>query len=220
MLEKLKANSFPVLLATAIILVSAGATPGEAQTRRDSVEIEPFGGWMFGGKLPNGSTSAFDESVDVDDHATWGLRVGYMATDVFGFEMAYLQDRTSVVSRGGLFEPNERLADLDLDMLEATMLFHMGHRRFRPFFAVGLGATRLDLGGDSDRSDTRFQGSLGGGFKVYFAPQVGFRFDVRQHWTVLDSNRDRDDENCRRCNDNNNDSLGTTEVSAGILFAF
>jgi len=197
-------------LFVAILLSVAFSIPAFAQTRAESVEVTPFASYVFGGTLDKETNHVFDRDVDVDDHAAWGLRVGYDATDVFAFEVAYLRDRTEVVDAGGLFEPDHRLADIDVDILEAAALFHLGGPRFFPFFEVGLGATRLELGDGS--SDTRPQASIGGGLKLVFSDRVGFRLDARHHWTYLDHEND-----CRRCNDH---SLGLTEVSAGLVFAF
>jgi hypothetical protein len=204
---------FPIFLAlVGIVFFAATAS---AQIRKDTVEISPYGAYVFGGTLQKGATNLFDEDVDVDDHSAWGLRIGYNVTSRFGIEASYLHEETRLVSRGGLFEPNTALVDMDVDMLEGTMLFHMGSRRFRPFFSMGFGATRLDLHDGDFSSDTRARFSLGGGFKLWFAPNAGMRMDVKRHWTAIDT----DSDNCRHCDDEN-DVLGQTEVSAGVIFAF
>ena len=77
-----------------------------------------------------------------------------------------------------------------------------------------MGVTRLALQGDQGGDENRFEFSLGAGFKLHFTPQVGLRVDVKRHWTALDEDRD-----CDHCHDDGS-SLGTTQVSAGLLFAF
>ena len=79
---------------------------------------------MFGGELGEGTGTRPVGNADVDDHECYGLRVGYMATDRVGVEVGYLHDDTRLVAQGGLFEPDQGLGGLDLDILEGSVLFH------------------------------------------------------------------------------------------------
>lgn len=213
---RIRSTVLPLVAA----LVLFAASPADAQTRRDSIELSPYAGYIFGGELDAGS-SGFPQSTDVDDDGGFGLRLGYNVNDVFGIELSYLHENTELISEGDLFEPDRHLADMDIDMLEGAMLFHMGNNRIRPFFSMGLGMTRMELDREGTTSDTRLRSSLGGGLKLYFARQFGFRFDVKSHFTWVDGGdggcydtRDHYDD----CGDG--DVLMQTEVSAGFVFAF
>src|SRR5260221_13154011 len=48
-----------------------------AQVRGGTVEINPFAGYLFGGRFPAGSLAIFDTKVDVNDHATYGGGLGW-----------------------------------------------------------------------------------------------------------------------------------------------
>ena len=95
----------------------AAASAGIAQDRT-TVEINPFGGYLFGGKFARGSTSLFTSDVDVDDHATYGGRLGFLITRSFELELQYSRTETAFVTRDGgdLFGPgHQRLGDLNID---------------------------------------------------------------------------------------------------------
>ena len=201
------ASAFFPLGVLALLFVASA--PAAAQPLRDSFEISPYGGWVFGGEL-----SGIDDSVDVDDHLASGVRLGFNMGDHFGLEVGYLHERADLILEGGLDDHDEKVGKIDLDTLDASMLFHVGEGRIRPYFVLGAGATRVDLGGaDDDRAHV----SIGGGLKAFVAPVFGFRFEARRRWTLLRDTED-DDDHCRRsCSD---DALGQTEVTGGLIFAF
>jgi hypothetical protein len=109
---------------------------------------------------------------------------------------------------------------LDMTTAEANMEVSFGHSRFVPFLAGGIGAMRLDptlnvapAGGLA--ADTRFVGDFGGGFKLFFTPQVALRFDWRGHSVNIDNQRD-----CswwRSCSYDRS-WLTFTEVGLGLTF--
>lgn len=215
----------PILFLVAAALAAAAS----AQVREGTVEISPFAGYLFGGEFARGTTSAFDFRVDVDDDATYGLRLGYNITENFQIEAQASHTETGFVTDDDeLFgDDGEDLGDLSIDYFMGYMTFNFGHRRAVPYVTVGAGAARLDpdIPGSNARRDTRFTGSLGVGLKAFVNPHFGFRFDGRGYATSL-GDRDRDDRFF--CDDNDffddcdddREWLTNGEISFGLLFAF
>src|SRR5260221_1296666 len=71
-----------------------------AQVRGGTVEINPFAGYLFGGRFPAGSLSLFDTKVDVDDHATYGGRPGWNVTSKVGLGGQVFRKETAFVTPG------------------------------------------------------------------------------------------------------------------------
>jgi opacity protein-like surface antigen len=212
-----------------LIAAATAAAAASAQVREGTVEISPFAGYLFGGEFARGTTSAFDSRVDVDDEATYGIRLGYNITDNFEIEAQASHTETAFVTDDDeLFgDEGDDLGDLDIDYFLGYMTFNFGHRRAVPYVTVGAGVARLDpdIPFSDARQDTRFTGSLGVGVKAFVNPHFGLRFDGRGYATSL-GDRDRDDrffcddddffDDC----DNDREWLTNGEISFGLLFAF
>jgi outer membrane beta-barrel protein len=215
---------FRVLILTFLAIGASAVT--FAQVREGTVEISPFAGYLFGGEFARGTTSVFDFTVEADDDATYGLRVGYNVTENFQVEFqASRTDTEFVTDNDELFDSNEQnFGDLTIDYFMGYGTFNFGHRRAVPYITLGAGAARLDpdIPGTRARRDTRFTGSLGIGLKAFVNPHFGFRFDGRGYATSLG---DRDDDRFG-CDDrflgdcDNREWLTNGEISAGLLFAF
>lgn len=210
-----------ILFATSIAVMAG------AQVREGTVEVSPFAGYLFGGEFARGTTSLFDARVNVDDDATYGLRVGYNVTDNFQMEFQGSRTDTRFVSNNDeLFgSGGDNLGDLRIDYLLGYGTFNFGHRRAVPYVTVGAGVARLDpdVPGRSARRDTRFTASLGVGVKTFVTPHFGFRFDGRGYATDLPNRDDRFgcDDFFHDCNNNDNrDWLTNGELSGGLIFAF
>ena len=203
-----------------------------AQIRSGTVEINPFAGYLFGGRFAQGTLAIFDTKVDVDNHTTFGGRLGWNVTSKWEIEAQVSRTETAFVTPGSrkLFgDSGRRLGDLRIDYLLGYGTFNFGHGRAVPYFTLGMGAARLEADmcrgvvtpcANPDR-DTRFTASAGVGLKAFMTPHFGLRFDGRYYGTLLrDSERDRD-RRCvdRRC-DNRTDWLGNGDVTGGLIFAF
>lgn len=207
-----------VLLALAPFLAPRSA---EAQIRANTVEISPFFGRLFGGEFARGSNSLFSERVDVDDANTYGVRLGYNATEMFEFEVQGSRTDTHFVSHdtGDVFgSGGTRLGDLRVDYLLGYGTFNFGHRRVLPYVTIGAGVGRLQPSNTATAShdSTRFTGSLGVGLKIFANPHIGFRIDGRGYSTYL--NRDDTCGHFDRCDDRH--YLTNGEVSGGLIFSF
>jgi outer membrane beta-barrel protein len=210
-----------------ILAAAATAAAASAQVREGTVEISPFAGYLFGGEFARGTTSLFNVKVDVDDDATYGLRIGYNLTENFQMEFQASRTDTQFVSNNDeLFGPgDENLGDLRIDYLMGYGTFNFGHRRAVPYVTLGAGVARLDpdVPGRSARRDTRFTASLGVGLKAFFNPHFGLRFDGRGYATSLPDRNDGRfgcDDFFRDCNNDHRDWLTNGELSGGLIFAF
>jgi hypothetical protein len=153
------------------------------------VELNPFAGYLFGGRIVSGSTVIFPEDVNVDDHLTYGGRLGLNLTSLFEIEFHYSRIETSFVTpNDGIFGPGRQtLGDLTLQYFLGYLTFNFGHGRVVPYFTMGAGAANLNpnVPDTQTSSETRFTASAGGGVKFFFTPHFGLRFDGRAYTTSL-----------------------------------
>jgi hypothetical protein len=206
-------------LAAAALLLAASSVLG--QVREGTVEIEPFAGYLWGGHFARGTTAIFSSSVDVEDHFTFGGRIGYNVTSLFEIEGLFERTETHF-STGSTSSPvfggstDQRLGGLDIDYWMGYATFNFGHRRVVPYVSFGMGAARLDpdVPGSNASSDTRYTTSAATGVKVFFNPHFGMRFDGRYFGTLL-NDRDR----CSGCSHRTN-WLSNGTATGGMLFAF
>ena len=84
-----------------------------AQVRSGTVEISPFAGYLFGGRFERGTLAIFDSRVDVDDHATYGARLGWNLTGNVELEAQVSRTETAFVTPGSrqLFGTSGRCND-------------------------------------------------------------------------------------------------------------
>lgn len=210
-----------------LVLVLALSAPAAfAQGVAGSVELTPTVGYWFGDTLARGSISNVDFDMTIDDAPSYGVRAAYRFTDNWAIEGFLTKSRADLVTgHKELFADRSTIGHIDLTTAELSMEVGFGHSRFVPFLAGGVGAQRLaptltitDPRFSNPSSDTRFVGNFGGGFKLFFTPQVALRFDWRGH-SVNVGSRDR---NCDWWNDcsHANDWLNYSEVALGLQFAF
>jgi opacity protein-like surface antigen len=205
-----------------------------AQVRSGTVEISPFAGYLFGGRFERGTLAIFDSRVDVDDHATYGARLGWNVTRNVELEAQVSRTETAFVTPGSheLFGTSgRRLGDLTIDYLLGYGTFNFGHGRTVPYVTLGMGAARFDADVCRDvvtipespcvnpDRDTRFTASAGAGVKIFATRHFGFRFDGRYYGTLLHDARGSSCDRFR-CRDDNRNWLSNGDVTGGLLFAF
>ncbi len=207
----------------ALCCLLASAAVASAQIRGGTVEINPFAGYLFGGQFDRGSTDLFPYRVEVDDHATYGGRLGLNLTSLFEIEFQYSRTDTAFITpnRGGVFGHGpQELGDLRIDYYMGYITFNFGHSRVVPYFTAGAGAAHLDPRVPDVRTDadTRFTGSLGGGVKVFLTPHFGLRLDGRAYSTSLGRDSRVYCDGSGACTDRT--WLTNGEATGGILIAF
>jgi opacity protein-like surface antigen len=197
-----------------------GATAAFGQIRQGTFEIEPFAGYLWGGRFDIGSTAIFPFTVHAEDHSTFGGRVGYNITNLFEVEALYQRTETNFITdsdSGPIFGggSEQRLGKLDIDYWMGYATFNFGRGRAVPYVSFGMGAAYLnpDVPGTVAESDTRYTTSAAGGLKVFFTPHFAMRVDGRYFGTLLDNNHDH-------CCSNNTDWLSNWTTTGGLIFAF
>jgi hypothetical protein len=152
-----------------------------AQGTAGSIELTPTVGYWFGDTLAKGTT-AFPYDVTIEDATAYGLRMNYRISSGWAVEMLLNHSRADLDQGGdALFGGTRKVGEIDLDTAEFGFEGAFGHSRMVPFIAGGIGGMRMDPSTAGASSDTRFVGNFGGGFKLFFTPQVALRFDARWH---------------------------------------
>ncbi|MCX7895264.1 MAG: outer membrane beta-barrel protein [Thermoanaerobaculum sp.] len=183
------------------------------------VELTPTVGFWLGDTIARGVTRTFNFDVTVDDAPAYGLRLGYRFAPNWALDFALFREEADLVTgRRDLFGGRSKIGDIDLTTFEVGVEGSFGHRRVVPFLAGGVGAMHLDPNFRDASADTRFAANFGGGFKVFFTPELALRFDWRGHSVrVGEDHHDCDwwDECDRR-----DEWITFTEVSLGLSFVF
>jgi hypothetical protein len=155
------------------------------------VEVSGTAGWTFsdgvtGNALVVPGIGTFDR-IDPKDAFSWGLRLGFMASE--NMEIGFLYDQQATeLDLGGT--TTVKLGDESIHNYHGYFAYNFGdeHTKARPYFLIGLGATQygtvnVNAGGvQRDISgETRFSGTAAVGVKAFTGPKFGFRFEGR--WT-------------------------------------
>lgn len=184
-----------------------------------SVELTPTVGFWLGDTIARGVTQTFNFDVTVDDAPAYGVRLGYRFAPNWALDFALFRENADLVTgRGDLFGGRSTIGDINLTTFEVGVEGSLGHRRVVPFLAGGIGAMHLDPNFGNASSDTRFVANFGGGFKVFFTPELALRFDWRGHSVHVGGDSDRCDwwDEC----DRRDNWITFTEVALGLSFVF
>ncbi|HEV2289184.1 MAG TPA: hypothetical protein VGR81_09555 [Candidatus Acidoferrales bacterium] len=177
-------------LLVLVFILSCGATCAMAQdTYADKIEITPFGGAKFGGKINvTGYTSnANVDNVFIKSGIDYGVIADYSIWDSFAVEFMMVRQPTTYSEQDFTTIPPTKdfLANgtLGTYTFGGAYTFRSGSN-IRPFVAGGVGWTNF---GNLDSQPTKlYVGfnnkvayNLGGGVKYYFSKYLGLRFDMR-----------------------------------------
>jgi hypothetical protein len=163
----------PLLLIGFVVISLVMAGPAEAQR----IEITPFAGFQFDGELDEFG----DETTrrDIEQGTTWGLMLDVNVTSYDLVELYYSSQGTEL-NRGA--DPAEKVT---IDYLQVGAIHEYSPQRpVSPYVGLTLGATRIDVAGDSD---TRFSAGITLGAKMIVSDHLGFRFDGRVFGTSTGS---------------------------------
>jgi hypothetical protein len=153
-----------------------------------------------------------ESSVDLGSGASFGLELGMYRDRQSYYQLLYSTQQADIDSRDPLLDGIE----LRIDYLQfgGTAFFPQDSDHYVPYLSLTLGATLMQPDDDEYDSETKFSGSIGG----------GFRFPLRGYLTLLDSdtrlfcNSDADGAECLV------QSSGSTffqaEALLGLSFSF
>jgi len=170
------------LLATAALF----ATPQLAQADSPRFEFTPFvGGRMGGGFDVAAADGTGSSSVDLDAGMSYGLDLGLYRDSQSFYELLYSTQTTSFDSSDPLLDR----VDLRIDYLQfgGTAFFPQDSDFFVPYLSLTIGATLMEPDSGAYDSETRFSGSIGGGFRIPFNDNVALNLGVRGYLTLIDS---------------------------------
>lgn len=185
--------------------------------RDSSFELTPFVGYRWGGTIFANQTFVFGQDVDVAPSANFGASFGIPLGDS-GMKLELMANRQSseLETGGGLFEPDDEVADIDITYLHGGLQIPFARsRNATPYFVVSAGIANLDpqlLGVDAEQ---RFSASAGIGVKVPMSRALSFRFEGRGYYTALE-----EDDECSFCEYFYNEDFYQGEVNAGLVFSF
>jgi len=180
-------------------------------------ELTPFLGYRYGGTLLADETG-FPEDFRTESSPNVGLNFAIPLGDQgFKLELMASKQDTHLTAGGGIFSPNDRVADIDVTYYQAGLIVPFARSRsVTPYFVLSAGVTNLDpdIPGTSD--DNRFSVSGGVGVKVPINRNFGLRAEARGYATSLPN-----DDNCRRCYYGENDrAFYQGETNLGLYFRF
>ena len=149
-----------VIMGVVMVLLAVTVAAGHAQVREGSFSVTPFiGGYVFEG------------NEDLKNAPVFGLRGGYYFTKNLGVEGFFNYVPSEDESKAG--NPGMKLYGFGIEGI-----YHfMPESRLVPFVALGLGGSRYDLSGGTNRD--RFTVDYGAGLKYFLTENLALRADVR-----------------------------------------
>lgn len=206
-----------LLIAAIVVLTAAGAS---AQGREGTVEFTPTVGFWFGDTLARGVQEGYDFDVTIDDDVAYGFRVGYKFTPSWALAGSFMFERADLITGSDEFLGDTNvLGTIDITSAEIGFEGTFGHARLAPLFDAGVGVVSLDPDSQNMRSDTDFAFHVGTGFKLFFSPDVAFRFDFRGHGVNIGQGDREDCDWWGDCSDSD-DWIWMRELSIGLSFVF
>jgi Outer membrane protein beta-barrel domain len=170
----------PLLALTALF-----ATPLAVQAEAPRFELTPFVGGRVGGGFDVTTTDGNDNSVDLGSGASFGIGLGLYRDDQSFYELLYSTQSAELDSSDPVLDG----VDLRVDYLQfgGTLFFPQNSDFFVPYLSLTIGATFMEPDDGDYDSETRFSGSLGGGFRIPFNDNVALNLGLRGYLTLLNS---------------------------------
>ena len=162
------------LVALACALLPAALQAGD-------VELAPFAGLQFGGHLYSPNLAS---SFSIDESAVFGATLDVALDENWRVEVLFSRQDTELRARQAGAPRFPQIVERYMVGIEEE---HGPHGPFRFFGVALLGATRLAPGLSGADSELRFAVGLSLGAKVPASSRVGFRFEARGFYTVVES---------------------------------
>ena len=183
----------------------------------DAFELTPTIGYRWGGTIFADQAFVFGEDVEVAPSASLGLSFGIPLGDS-GMKLELMANRQSseLETESGLFEPEDRVADIDVTYLHAGLQIPFARsRNIVPYAVVSAGIANLDPDLVGVTSESRFSASAGVGVKVPMSRALAIRIEGRGYYVILE-----DEDDCRICDYSYNQDFYQGEVNFGLVFSF
>ncbi|HEX2062435.1 MAG TPA: outer membrane beta-barrel protein [Thermoanaerobaculia bacterium] len=187
-------------------------------TPRDrAFELTPFVGYRWGGTIFADQTFIFGQDVDVAPSANLGVNFAFPLGDT-GMKLELMANRQSseLETEGGLFEPGNEVADIDVTYLHAGLQIPFARsRNATPYFIVSGGLANLDPQVAGVSAENRFSASAGLGVKMPVSNALSIRLEGRGYYTALE-----EEDDCTICDYFYNEDFYQGEVNLGLVFSF
>ena len=163
-----------IVMALLAILIPA------ASSAQGKIELTPFGGYMFGGKM-----RFYEGDLKIQDNANYGLIMDVEVAPDTKIELMWAHMSTTADFRGGygfdfLSTPP---FDVGVGYIQIGSVREINMDKVRPFGAITLGTTYFlpsSETGEVKYDDTwKFSVTLGGGAKIWLTDRVGIRLQGR-----------------------------------------
>jgi opacity protein-like surface antigen len=165
------------LLITAMALA---ALPAHAQDELPLFQAAAHGAYRAGGSLEDRDTGD-ERDFDEGNAFALALELRYARGDDRYFQLWYSRQESNV-------DDGTTVHDADIEYLHLGGTVPFGNmERVQPYFAAGLGATRLSADTADADDRTFFSGSLGLGLAVPLAKHASFRLEARGYLTATDT---------------------------------
>ena len=187
-------------------------TPSE-----DAFELTPSIGYRWGGTIFADQAFVFGEDVEVAPSASLGLSFG-IPLGGSGMKLELMANRQSseLETESGLFEPENRVADIDVTYLHAGLQIPFARSRNAvPYAIVSAGIATLDPNLFGVSAENRFSASAGVGVKVPMSRALSLKVEGRGYYVTLE-----DEDDCRICDYYYNQDFYQGEVNLGLVFSF
>ncbi|HEX9160842.1 MAG TPA: hypothetical protein VF980_03970 [Thermoanaerobaculia bacterium] len=212
-----------ILLAVPASVFAQWRDPGRYRRpiRYDNrFELTPFVGYTWGGTIFSDVTDLFNQDVQAATSGNYGLDFGIpiarsgMKLDL----MVNRQDTNLTTGGGGLFEPDNRVANFHVTYYHGGLTIPFDQsRNATPYFIVSAGVANLDPIIRGVSPSNRFSASAGIGVKVPVSDNMGVRLEGRGYFTSLGGNNPA---NCFRCTDTTGHDFYQGQVNLGFVFSF
>jgi hypothetical protein len=214
-----------VLTATSSLLAQPYRDGGRDRYYRhyedNRFELTPFVGYTSGGTIFSDTTNLFNQDVTAASSGNFGVNfgipIGYSSMKLE--LMVNRQDTNLTTGGGGLFEPDNRVANFHVTYYHGGLLIPFNQSRIAtPFVIVsaGIGSLQPDINGVS--ASNRFSASAGVGVKVPVSPNFGIRLEGRGFFTSLGSGSNFSD--CSRCSATSGHDFYQGQVNLGFVISF
>ena len=163
----------------------SGSVPVYAQERAFNIELTPYGGYRVGGEFDDKDSGL---SIELDESESYGFIFNARHSPNTQWEILYSRQETSADASGlGLSDP---APDLTVEYLQAGGMYMWDGEHVRPFLAVTLGGTQIDISTPGFDRDAFWSASLGLGLQISPNSRLGLRLEARGFGTLLDSSSD------------------------------
>ncbi len=149
---------------------------GKEAATLPTVEIMPFGGYMFGGHI-----ETYRGIFDIKGNANYGITLGIPIARVAEFELSYFRMDTE-----GKFRPyqnssnREYTYDMDVQYIQAGVTKIFSVEKVKPFTTFSLGATCFENKEDIDWKNLwAFSAIIGAGFRIDINELIALRLQGR-----------------------------------------